>query len=144
MLFGWVPRPPTTLECGESVRRERARVLPFHFFPFSSFTRHDISSRILILGLRNRAWMTKWNRSEMKRPPVCHSYSCVTSRFSWLPKSQSETMILGDETRWCRWLSWLNRFWLSYGYNYAKRTEYSERFSSDRTNARDKLSLLLI
>lgn len=25
-------RPPTTLECGESVRRERARVPPFHFF----------------------------------------------------------------------------------------------------------------
>lgn len=96
----------------------------FIFFPFSSFTRHDIP-RILILGSRSRAWMTKWNRSEMERPPVCHSYSCVTSRFLWLPKSRSETMILGDETRRCRWLSWLKPFWLSCGHNYAKRTEYS-------------------
>lgn len=120
------PRPPTTLECGESVRRERARVLPFHFFLSLFVPSLDTTSpRILISGSRSRAWMTKWNRSEMERPPVCHSHSCVTSRFSWLPKSRSRTMIPGDETRRCRWLSWLKPFWLSCGHNYTKRTEYS-------------------
>jgi len=94
-----------------------------HFIFFPSRPSLDTTSpRILISGSRSRAWMTKWNRSEMERPPVCHSHSCVTSRFSWLPKSRSGTMILGDETRWYRWLK---PFWLSCGHNYAKRTEYS-------------------
>lgn len=91
----------------------------FIFFPFSSFTRHDISPDPH-LGTREAAleWLNgievKWN----DRPCVIHiRVSRLASPGS--RKAGPERWFPGDETRRCRWLSWLKPFWLSCRHNYA-------------------------
>lgn len=125
------------------IRKTRAGTSsPISFFFPSRPSLDTTSPRILISGSRSRAWMTKWNRSEMERPPVCHSHSCVTSRGSrkagperWFPATKRDgaddfrdlslsgchaaIIMLRELNTLSRWMTW------------------------QRSNVRDKLSLLL-
>lgn len=129
--------PHDTFFASESVRR-RARTSPraLLFLPFFSSFTHGIPW-YLISDSKSRAWMTKWNRSEMKRPSACHSRSYVTSHSPVYARDSRKAGRLWQFPATgrgrCRWLSWLKPFWLSCGCNYTERTECSHWMTRQRS-----------
>lgn len=96
-------------------------VLPL-FYSRISFSTHDIfpsSSSSCQVSSCTRKPAPEWlngNRSEMERPPACHSRSCALRlTHPVAPVMPERWFPATNYTRRHWWLSWLKPFWLSRG-----------------------------